>query len=121
MPRRATRAGRLPSRRRRWNGDTSKLPVPADAKLLYAFPTTRAYVTEKSVKETSDALRTLLTAQGWEPYGTAGDSLYFKRNAVKLSAWPSVAPAQGGKTVIQLATELMSVDLPAPPALLDAA
>ena len=63
----------------------------------------QAYVTEKSVKETSAALNTLLTAKGWEPYGNAGDSSYFKKNAVRLSAWPSVAPAQGGKTMIQFA------------------
>ena len=103
------------------NVDVSKLPVPPDWKPLYSFPTTTAYVTEKPVKETSEALSTLLTSGGWEHYGHAGDSLYFKKNAVKLAAWPSVAPAQAGKTVVQLSTELMSVDLPAPPALLNAA
>jgi hypothetical protein len=97
------------------NVDVTKLPVPPGSKLLYSFPTATAYVTAKSVKETSAALRALLTAKGWEPYGTAGDSLYFKQNAVKLSVWPSAAPAQGGKTMIQFSTELMSVDLPAPP------
>jgi hypothetical protein len=102
------------------NVDVSKLPVPSDAKLLYSFPTITAYVTEKSVKDTSESLRKLLTAQGWEPYGTAGDSMFFKKNAVRISAWPSVAPAQGNKTVIQLGSELLSADLPAPPALLDA-
>jgi hypothetical protein len=80
-----------------------------------------AYVSEKAVKEVSVAISALLTADGWQPYGHAGDSLRFKKNAIKLSAWPSVAPAQGGKTMIQLSTELMSVDLPAPPVLLDAA
>ncbi len=103
------------------NVDVSKLPVPSDSKPLYSFPTATAYVTEKPVKETSESLQKLLTAKGWAPYGHAGDSLYFKKNAVKLSAWPSVAPAQGGQTVIQLSTELMSVDLPAPAVLLDAA
>jgi hypothetical protein len=96
------------------NVAVSKLPVPPGAKLLYSFPAATAYITEKSVKETSDVLRTLLTAQGWEPYGNAGDSMYFKKNAVKLSAFPSVAPAQGGKTMILFSAELMSVDLPAP-------
>ena len=102
------------------NVDVSKLPVPAGTKLLYSFPTSTAYVTESSVQETSKALSTLLLAKGWAPYGKAGNSLCFKKNAVKLMAWPSAAPAQGGKTVIQLSTELMSVDLPAPPALVDA-
>jgi len=103
------------------NVDLGKLPVPPGSKPLYSFPTTTAYVIDKPVKETSEAIRALLTADGWEPYGRAGDALHFKRNAVKLSAWPSVAPAQGGKTVIQLSTELMSVDLPAPAVLLNAA
>jgi len=102
------------------NVAVNQLPVPPDAKPLYSFPAVAAYVTEKPVKETSEALHELLTAKSWEPYGKAGDSLYFKRNAVKISAWPSVAPGQGGKTVIQLSAELMSVDLPAPAGLLDA-
>jgi hypothetical protein len=44
----------------------------------------------------------------------AGDVLFFKQNAVRLAARISTAPAQGGKTVIDYSTELMSVDLPAP-------
>ena len=103
------------------NVDLSKLPVPPEAKLVYSFPAATAYVTEKSVEETSETLRKLLTAQGWEPYGIAGDSLSFKRDAVKISARPSKAPAQGGKTMIQLSSELLSADLPAPPATIDAA
>ncbi|WP_165068165.1 hypothetical protein [Paludisphaera rhizosphaerae] len=103
------------------NVEVGKLPVPPDARPLYSFPTVAAYVTEKPVKETADAIRTLMTAQGWAPYGQAGDSLYFKKNAVKVSAFPSTAPAQGGKTVIQLSSELMSVDLPAPAEAVNAA
>lgn len=103
------------------NVEVGKLPVPPDAKPLYSFPTVAAYVAEKPVKETADAVRALLTAQGWAPYGRAGDSLYFKKNAVKVSAFSSVAPAQGGKTVVQLSSELMSVDLPAPPEAVGAA
>jgi hypothetical protein len=102
------------------NVDLSKLPVPADTKPLYSFPSVTAYVTETPAKQTGEALRTLLTAQGWQPYGSAGDSQDFKQNAVKLSAWSRAAPGQGGKTVIQLSSELLSVDLPAPPALLRA-
>jgi hypothetical protein len=102
------------------NVDLSKLPVPPDAKLLYAFPASAAYVTEKGVQETSEALHALLTAQGWEPYGQAGDSLFFKKNAMRILARPAVAPAQGGKTMIQFGADLMSVELPAPPASLSA-
>lgn len=103
------------------NVDLGSLPVPPGAKPFYAFPAVAAYVTETAAPETAESLRALLTAQGWEPYGRAGDSRFFKQNAVRLTATSAVAPAQGGKTVIQLSTELMSVDLPAPPDLLDAA
>jgi hypothetical protein len=72
------------------------------------------------VKETAEAVGKLLTAKGWQPYGTAIGSQYFKDNAVKLSVMTSSAPGQGGKTVIQLSSEMLSVDLPAPPGLLDA-
>jgi hypothetical protein len=66
------------------------------------------------VEQTADACRKLLLAEGWQPYGTAGDVLFFKQNAVRLSARISAAPAQGGKTVIDYSTALVSVDLPAP-------
>jgi hypothetical protein len=102
------------------NVDLGKLPVPAGAKPLYAFPSTRAYVTDVPPTETAEALRKLLTAQGWQPYGDAGDSRYFKKNAVKLSARTFSAPGQEGRTVIDLTSELLSVDLPAPPELLRA-
>jgi hypothetical protein len=39
---------------------------------------------------------------------------FFKQNAVRLSARSTEAPAQGNKTMIQLSSELMSADLPAP-------
>jgi hypothetical protein len=102
------------------NVDLSKLPVPACAKPLYSFPATTAYVSDAPAKQTAEAIQTLLTAQGWQPYGTAGDSQYFKKNAVKITARSAVAPGQGGKTVIQLSSTLLSADLPAPPALLRA-
>jgi hypothetical protein len=73
-----------------------------------------SFITEASREQTADACRKLLLAQGWEPYGMAGDVLFFKQNAVRLAARISTAPAQGGKTVIDYSTELMSVDLPAP-------
>jgi hypothetical protein len=73
-----------------------------------------SYITEVSVEQTADACRKLLLAKGWQPYGMAGDVLFFKQNAVRLAARISTAPAQGGKTVIDYSTELMSVDLPAP-------
>jgi hypothetical protein len=92
----------------------SKLPVPPGVKPFFGGPVNASFITEASREQTADACRKLLLAQGWEPYGMAGDVLFFKQNAVRLAARISTAPAQGGKTVIDYSTELMSVDLPAP-------
>jgi hypothetical protein len=92
----------------------STIPVPTGAKRLYSFPSAISYMTDKTVDDTGQTLRKLLIAKGWEPYGTAGDVQFFKQNAVRLSARSAQAPAQGNKTMIQLSSELMSADLPAP-------
>lgn len=102
------------------NVDTAKLPVPKGAKSLYAMPVSAAFVTEAPLDKTAQEVRKLLVAQGWQPYGKAGDSQIFKQNAVRLNARVSSAPAQGGKTVIDYTSELMSADLPAPAEFVDA-
>lgn len=92
-----------------------QLPVPPGVKSVYVGDATAMYVTEANVTATVDAIRKLLLSQGWVPYGAAGDSTWFKQNAIRVSATVSVAPAQGGKTMISYSSELMSADLPAPP------
>jgi hypothetical protein len=72
------------------------------------------YVTEAAVPATADTCRKLLLAKGWVPFGGAGDSAYYKRNAIQVAATVSAAPAQGGKTMISYSRELLSADLPAP-------
>jgi hypothetical protein len=95
--------------------ELAKLPVPADAKSLFVGPASAMFLTEVAVAPTKDACRKLLTEQGWEPYGVAGDSLRFKRGSIRLNAFITAAPAQGGKTMITYSSERMSADLPAPP------
>ena len=73
------------------------------------------YASEAAVPATAEACRNLLLAQGWVPYGGAGDSAQFKQNAILVTATVSIAPAQGGKTMIQYSTQLISADIPAPP------
>src|SRR5438128_10175942 len=73
------------------------------------------YETAAAVAATADAIRSLFVAQGWVPYGTAGDSDYFKQNAILATATVSSAPARGGKTMIQYSNQLISADIPAPP------
>jgi hypothetical protein len=96
------------------NVDLAKLPLPAGVQPSFAGPASAMFLSTAPVPVTKDECRKLLTAQGWQPYGTAGDVQFFKQNAVRLTVNVSTAPAQGGKTMISLSSELMSVDLPAP-------
>jgi hypothetical protein len=101
------------------NVDLAKLPTPPGVKPFSSYPGQTSYLTEAKVPETAEACRKLLVDAGWEPYGTASADpqspmLYFKRNAIRLMAWISTAPAQGNKTVIQYSTDLLSADLPMP-------
>ena len=97
------------------NVKPGKLPVPPDAKPVYVGDPTAMYATDTAVPATADAIRNLFVAQGWVPYGKAGDSDYFKQNAILATATVSSAPAQGGKTMIQYSNQLISSDIPAPP------
>jgi hypothetical protein len=96
------------------NIQLSKLSIPAGVKPFYGGPVNASYITETPVEKTSEECRKLLLEQGWQPYGAAGDVQFFKQNAIRLSARVSSAPAQGGKTVIDYSTLLMSRDLVAP-------
>src|SRR5436190_1541823 len=73
------------------------------------------YLATGDVKTAFEFNRKALVAQGWVPYGDAGDSAVFKQNANLVTATVSSAPAQGGKTMIQYSNQLISVDIPAPP------
>src|SRR6266496_932945 len=97
------------------NVKPGKLPVPPNAKPVYVGDSTAMYSTEATVAATADACRNLFVAQGWVPYGDAGDSAMFKQNANLVTATVSSAPAQGGKTMIQYSNQLISADIPAPP------
>jgi hypothetical protein len=97
------------------NVKPGKLPVPPNAKPVYVGDSTAMYETEAAVPATVDACRNLFVAQGWVPYGDAGDSAVFKQNANIATATVSSAPAQGGKTMIQYSNQLISADIPAPP------
>jgi len=97
------------------NVDFAALPVAGDAKLFFVGPASAMFLSEAPAKTVAEGCRKLLLEKGWEPYGVAGDSQFFRRNAIRLTAFVAVAPAQGGKTMITYSTELMSVELPAPP------
>ena len=96
------------------NVKPGRLPVPPGAKAVYVGDSTAMYDTASAVSATADAIRNLLVAQGWVPYGKAGDSDFFKQNAILVTSTVSSAPAQAGKTVIQYSNQLISSDIPAP-------
>lgn len=95
------------------------LPAPADAKPLYAGPISRMLVSDLPPTQAADACRAMLKEKGWLPFGSAGDSQYYKQNGVRLTVTCGAAPGQGGKTVVSYSSELMSVDLLAPDDALD--
>jgi len=97
------------------NVKLGKLPVPTGTKPVYVGESTAMYSTDAAVPATADTCRNLLLAQGWVLYGDAGDSAVFKQNAILVTVTVSSAPAQGGKTMIQYSSELISADIPAPP------
>ena len=97
------------------NVKPGKLPVPPNAKPVYVGDSTAMYETAAAVPATADAIRNLFVAQGWVPYGDAGDTAIFKQNANLATVTVSSAPAQGGKTMIQYSNQLISADIPAPP------
>jgi hypothetical protein len=96
------------------NVDTARLPIPPGSAGFYKTPVSTAYLAEGEVDAVREAVGALLGGLGWQPYGTAGDVSYYKKNAVRLSARVAAAPAQGGKTLIDYSSALMSADLPAP-------
>ena len=73
-----------------------------------------SFETATAVDETAAAVKQLLLDQGWQVYGSAGDVMGFKKNAVHLNARVLAPPAQPGKTVISYSAVQMSADLPAP-------
>lgn len=99
------------------NVDLAKLPVPPHFALLYSLPAVTAYTTDRSVEEAKAECKQLLEAQGWQGFGDTAVSFFMKKNAVRLQVMATQAPAQGGKTSVQLSSEQLSVDLPVPPQL----
>ncbi len=99
------------------NVEWSKLPLPTGLKPTYVGPVSAIYGSDASVAETTEALRKQFQAANWQPYGGTPTSNFYKQNGVQLTATVSAAPAQDGKTVVELSSLQLSIDLPA---LLDA-
>jgi len=94
--------------------DVKALPAPKDGATLYETEISIAYLTPGTVEATAGEITDALKQQGWEPYGEAGETKFYKRNAVRLTNRVAPAPAQQGKTMVDYSCELLSADLPAP-------
>lgn len=97
------------------NVDPQSITPPAKSTSLYNTPVSCAYLTESSVEDATAAAMKQFIDAGWEPYGQAGDTYSFRKNAVKLTVRVSSAPAQGNKTVVDYSTLLMSTEFPLMP------
>ncbi|MCA9192135.1 MAG: hypothetical protein KDB03_10245 [Planctomycetales bacterium] len=96
------------------NVSLAALPRPKDAKEVYATPVVAAYLASGSVEDTTKQYLRLFTEAGWEPYGTDAVGFYVRKNAVRVQAFIGEAPAQGGKTMVQLSSIQMSASIPTP-------
>lgn len=101
------------------NVDLATLNLAPNLTALVSMPLTAIYTTSATSSEVAESAKAKLLSSGWIPYGFAGDSKYFKQNAVRLSVTSASAPAQDGKTVLSLESILMSADLPFPPEIQD--
>lgn len=97
------------------NVEWAKLPLPKTLKSMIVMPNMAMYQSELDVDGTKSVLSESLVADGWEPFGEVIGSIYFRRNGTKLMVMVTAAPAQGGKTMIQLTAEQLSYELPVPP------
>jgi hypothetical protein len=103
------------------NLDLGTLPQTADAQPLYQFPGSLGYLSPSTVNDVAEFTRQELAAQGWREYtmpdtaaaeSADSQSLVFIQNGLELSAFVSVAPAQGDKTIVQYNITLLPLDLP---------
>lgn len=95
------------------NVNYDRLPRPPGMKPIYVGAVSAIYVSDAPVADTKLAVQKGLMDSGWQAYGQAGDSAWFKQNAIRLNATVSAAPAQGNKATLSYSSELMSADLPA--------
>jgi hypothetical protein len=91
-----------------------KLPVPGKSQLLFPGAAGAAFVTDLPADKALEECRKLLLAKGWEPYGSAPETLVLKQNAMRLTARVTPAAGQAGKAMISYSAAMMSADLPAP-------
>lgn len=103
--------------------DTSRLPRVAGAKETFASPASSIYTAPGSVAQTAEAVAKALGAAGWRqytaPFGAQAETptmrtMSFKKGASAITAFITVAPAQGGATSVGYSGAPLANDLPFP-------
>lgn len=102
--------------------DTSKLPRPADGKVVYASPQTTIVTTGMTPDAAFAYLERELASAGWQNYREMQErtdpgarTLVSRKGATGLEARIAPAPAQGNATTIQFITNPLRNDVPFPP------
>lgn len=104
--------------------DTSKLPRPGGAKVIYESPQTTILSTTRSSEATAAEVEKLLAAAGWQNYrelqerrepDPAARTLVARKGTVGLEARIAPAPAQGNATTVNFIANPLRHDLPFPP------
>lgn len=102
--------------------DTSKLPRPADGKVVYASPQTTIVTTGMTPDAAFADLEKQLAAAGWQNYRELRErtdpgarTLVSRKGATGLEARIAPAPAQGNATSIQFIANPLRNDVPFPP------
>ncbi len=96
------------------NVDLSAIEMPQGLKKQFENPVMSMLQSPWSVEETNQKIAAALNEAGWEPYGSPVGSQQFKQNGIRLNVNVMAAPAQSGRTIVQISTEQMSADLPVP-------
>ena len=92
------------------NLNLSKLPVPPGRSFNMPSPASRRLKPQPAWLRRLPRSARCSVEQGWQPYGSAGDSMHFEQNAVHLDARVLAPPAQPGKTAINYSAVLISAD-----------
>lgn len=104
--------------------DTSRLPRPPGAKVVYASAQTTILTTNEAPELSARTLQELLAKAGWQPYGDPsgrpfvdpGAHYVVARNgAVDLRVRIASSGGQGGSTTINYVTSPLRHDIPFPP------
>ncbi|MCA9057745.1 MAG: hypothetical protein KDA85_04575, partial [Planctomycetaceae bacterium] len=96
------------------NIEPAQLPHPKTATAQFTSTAMAMYQIDAPQEQVAKNIADQMAKAKWEPYGTAGDQMFFRRNAVIASINCMVAPGEDGKSILQYSTVLASAEIPLP-------